>query len=302
MKIYKYLSKGGAIESLKTDSVLLKCPLDYNDPFDCLFYVDEKEKKRAYKLFINYYLFKEMHKLFYIEKKEPVNYKTYAKILKANIGQIAKSLEKTKRYTYQADIGMYQKLASMMVKTNLDEMQKKFDEMIEAVLPQVRETALVSCFGLDNKSVLMWSHYGEKHEGACFEYEVPDNDVYKEIKYNKKLPVFKLVKLMEVILGHDFVNEKVDANNDLYSFALEPLLTKSNDWKYEKEVRCVFSKNETNERIFTKDDKILLKMPKPIKIYLGCKASESYANEIKKYSNEIPIEYMKISVSKYKVE
>lgn len=302
MKIYKYLSKDGAIESLKTNSVLLKCPVDYNDPFDCLFYVDEKEKKRAYKLFINYYLFKEMYKLFYIEKKEPVNYKTYAKILKANIGQIAKNLEKTKRYTYQADIGMYQKLASMMVKTNLDEMQNKFDEMIEDVLPHVRETALVSCFGLDNKSVLMWSHYGEKHEGACFEYEVPDNDVYKEIKYNKKLPIFKLVKLMQVILGHDFVNEKIDTNNDLYSFALEPLLTKSNDWKYEKEARCVFSKSEINERIFTKDDKILLRMPKPTKIYLGCKAPESFVDELKGYSGEIPIDYMKIAVSNYKVE
>lgn len=302
MKIYKYLSKNGAIESLKTNSVLLKCPLDYNDPFDCLFYVDKKEKKRAYKLFINYYLFREMHELFYVEKKEPVNYETYAKILKVNIGQIAKNIKTTKRYTYQADIGMYQKLASMMVKTNLDEMQKKFDEMIENVLSQVRETALVSCFGLDNKSVLMWSHYGEKHEGACFEYEVPDNDVYKKIKYNKKLPIFKLVKLMEIILGHDFVNEKIDTNNYLYGFVLEPLLTKSNDWKYEKEVRCVFSKNESNERIFTKDDKILLRMPKPTKIYLGCKAPESFANEIKKYADDITIEYMKMSASKYKVE
>ena len=302
MKIYKYLSKNGAIESLKTSSVLLKCPVDYNDPFDCLFYIDKKEKRKAYKLFINYYLFKEMYKLFYVEKKEPFKYKTYAKVLKANIGQIAKTLERTKRYTYQPDIGMYQKLASMMVKTNLDEMQEKFDEMIDNVLPKVREAALVTCFGLDNKSVLMWSHYGEKHEGACFEYEVPDNDAYKEIKYNKRLPIFKLAKLMEVILGHDFVNEKVDTNNDLYSFALEPLLTKSNDWKYEKEVRCVFSKNESDERIFTKDDKILLRMPKPTKIYLGCKVTESYANEIKKYSGDIPVEYMKISVSKYKVE
>lgn len=302
MKIYKYLSKNGAIESLKTSSVLLKCPTEYNDPFDCLFCVDEKEKRRAYKLFINYYLFKEMHKLFYIEKKEPVNYKTYAKILKANIGQIAKALEKTKRYTYQADIGMYQKLASMVVKTNLNEMQKNFDEMIESVLPRVRETALVSCFGLDNKSVLMWSHYGDKHEGACFEYEVPDNDVYKEIKYSNKLPIFKLTKLMEAILGHDFVNEKVDANNDLYGFALEPLLTKSIDWKYEKEVRCVFSKSETNERIFNKDDKILLRMPKPTKIYLGCKASGPFADQINELAKDVPIEYMKLSIDKYKVE
>ena len=94
MKIYKYLSKNGAIESLKTSSALLKCPIEYNDPFDCLFYVDTKEKKKAFKLFVNYYLFKEMYKLFYIEKKEPVKYKAYAKILKANIGQIAKALEK----------------------------------------------------------------------------------------------------------------------------------------------------------------------------------------------------------------
>lgn len=302
MKIYKYLPKDGAIESLKTSSVLLKCPVDYNDPFDCLFYIDKKEKRKAYKLFINYYLFKEMHKLFYIEKKEPINYKTYAKVLKANIGQTAKIVERTKRYTYQLYIWMYHKLASMMVKTNIDEMQEKFDEMIDSVLPKVREAALVTCFGLDNKSVLMWSHYGEKHEGACFEYEVPDNDIYKEIKYNKKAPIFKLTKLIEVILGHDFVNEKIDANNDLYGFTLKPLLTKSKDWKYEKEVRCVFSKSESNERIFNKDDKILLRMPKPTKIYLGCKATESYADEIKKYSGDITVEYMKISASEYKVE
>lgn len=302
MKIYKYLSQSGAIKTLNNSSVLLKNPADYNDPFDSLFYVDEKERKKAFRLFFNYRLFKEMYRVYCVDKKVPVRYKTYARILITNMRQTAKILEKTKTYKYQPDIGMYQVLVSKMVKTDMGEMKNQFNEMLEKVLLKAREVALVSCFGLDNKSILMWSHYAEKHEGACFEYEIPDGGDFRLVEYRKKFPVLRLTKLLSVLCGHDFFNEKVDGNNSLFSFVLKPLLTKSEDWKYEKEVRCIFAKDEKNERLWVQDGMCLLKMPKPTKIFLGCKSSDSFADEIKEKAKGIPIEHMGMSNGKYGIE
>lgn len=57
---------------------------------------------------------------------------------------------------------------------------------------------------------------------------------------------------------------------------LEPLLVKSDDWIYEGEIRCVYTKNKPNSRIHDIEDqdgiKTLLDMPKPKKIYIGCNA------------------------------
>ena len=68
MLIYKYLDEKGATETIKDNSVLLRKPVDFNDPFDCLFWSSEEEKERAYKLFINYQLFKTFYQEMFIEK------------------------------------------------------------------------------------------------------------------------------------------------------------------------------------------------------------------------------------------
>ena len=58
MIVYKYQNQEGSIASIINNCVLLKCPLDYNDPFDGLYIVNEKEREKAYKLFLNYQIFK----------------------------------------------------------------------------------------------------------------------------------------------------------------------------------------------------------------------------------------------------
>ena len=148
----------------------------------------------------------------------------------------------------------------------------------------------------------MWSHYAEKHKGICLEYEVPDNSEFKFVKYKRREPVFKLRKLMEYIFGHDFAEEKINTKEDLYSFALVPLLTKYKDWKYEKEVRCVLPSNATDEKVWKDGDKFLLKMPKPKRIFVGCNADEIFIENVKAKAGDIPVFFMKMIDGKYAIK
>ena len=290
MIIYKYFSQEGAKAALGNESVLLKCPTEYNDPFDCLFFVDKKEKEKAFKLFINYSFFEEFYRLIFIEKRESKLPKTSIEALKSSVADIVENIKKTKRYTFRPDIRMYHWLASLLAKDDLEENRPAFNKIIDETIPMIKEAAMVSCFSLGSKSILMWSHYGEKHKGACFEYEVDDERVFRRVKYQKKVRNFELSKLLEIALGHKFLNEKIDASNDLYDFALKPLFTKSKEWEYEKEVRCVFSSKEMNPDISPFGDFKLLKMPCPKRIILGCEASDDFIKDVKKLSGDIPVE------------
>ena len=151
----------------------------------------------------------------------------------------------------------------------------------------------------------MWSHYADKHKGACIEYEIDDKD-FKPVNYSENLPVFQITRLLGIVLGHMFLGEDPDMEKEEYQFALEPLLTKSNDWKYEGEVRCVYPNNKPNAKIHPGLDDDgneikLLDMPQIKKIYIGCKADKDFELEIKNLAGGIPVVRMKMADSEYKV-
>ena len=301
MKIYKYLSQDSALITLTKKSVLLRSPTEYNDPFDCLFYVNKRERDEAYKLFINYQLFRRLYEMFFVDKIKSFRYPAYANALKLNVEQTVETLTKSRCYKFQFVIKMYQTLITKMTNNTFPDLRPEFEAMVKKVTAEFRKTAIVSCFSLDNKSILMWSHYGEKHQGACIEYEVPDDGTFKRVIYSKKLPVFKLKKVMEYVLGHDFFGEKPDTNEKLFQYVFEPLTTKSLEWEYEKEVRCVFSKNERNKSIRFNGQEFLLQMPKPTKIYLGAKAPHDFLAKVKGVAEDIPIIRLEITPGIFEV-
>lgn len=47
----------------------------------------------------------------------------------------------------------------------------------------------------------------------------------------------------------------MDYSNETFLFAIKPILAKSRDWKYEKEVRCVYSLSQKHPRIHEGKDK-----------------------------------------------
>ena len=306
MIIYKYLDEYGAERTIENNSIVLKMPSEFNDPFDCYYYISKKERLKAFKLFMNYYFFKMFHNEIVINNKQLVLGKLNTRIMSSNLRAIANSINEKKRYKWVPDVDMYYKLTKFINHKSDDNVMTEFDKMVDGVIEKIRHSILISCFSLKNNSILMWSHYAQSHHGACIEYEIDDKD-FKAVKYSKKPKKFQLAKVLEIVLGHEFSGTKMDYSNDSFLFAIEPILTKFKYWKYEKEVRCGYSINNKSSRIHEGKDKNgnkiwLLDMPVNIKkIYIGCEASGEFVRKIEKMNRGATIIRMKQLNGKYGV-
>ncbi|VGO14605.1 hypothetical protein PDESU_03168 [Pontiella desulfatans] len=82
----------------------------------------------------------------------------------------------------------------------------------------------ICCFSERWDSILMWSHYADKHAGICVGYDDSNNDdLLIEVKYSTHYPE---LHIKETIKDAGKVMEKY-------------LLTKSSDWLYEREHRII---------------------------------------------------------------
>jgi hypothetical protein len=79
------------------------------------------------------------------------------------------------------------------------------------------------CFSEDFRSPVMWAHYGDKHYGVCLGFDVRD-DLAKKVQY-KPDRLKRLLDTSKPLLGLDA--EKLE----------DVLLTKYQDWSYEREWR-----------------------------------------------------------------
>lgn len=304
--IFKYLDEKGAKETVKNNSVILKTPLEYNDPFDCYFYITKLEEKEAFKLFMNFQLYKGLYDYLVKQNKKASRMKHLAELYRKNVLITAKEIKKTKLFSNQAYLIPYRAAAYRYLDKKKTTLLSEFHEMLEDVFNKARASVIISCFGSSNDSVLMWSHYANKHKGACIEFEIDDKD-FQKVDYSKKIAKHELCKTLEVIFGHEFLNKDVDGDDSKYSFMIKPLLTKSIDWQYEGETRCVYSAKKRDPKIYDYTDKdgktsTLLTMPKIKKIYLGCKADDDFIKDIKNMSKDIPVIRMKMKENEYGVE
>jgi hypothetical protein len=79
------------------------------------------------------------------------------------------------------------------------------------------------CFSKSWENPVLWSHYGEKHQGVCLGFDVAD-DLIEEVQYAKdRLPI-------------RFVEGNPEKGLD-ESFVRDLLRTKYMHWQYEEEVR-----------------------------------------------------------------
>ena len=84
----------------------------------------------------------------------------------------------------------------------------------------------VSCFSESNDNLLMWSHYGGHGKGFCLEFKT-EAEIFRKarkVQYSSAMPEIDIVPL---ICGDG--SEQI---LDLYC-------TKSTDWHYEREWRCI---------------------------------------------------------------
>lgn len=154
----------------------------------------------------------------------------------------------------------------------------------------------IICLSSDYKNCLMWSHYAESHRGFCIEYDFSkgiENDqlIFPVIYSNKRPSIpWKLVK----------ESERGEKNNimegqKLYSF-MKMLVTKSEEWKYEKEWRIIIP-TSTDSR------SIDVRIPKISCIYLGALCSEQNKKKVIQIARKlgVPVQQMVLDLSEYKL-
>lgn len=171
---------------------------------------------------------------------------------------------------------------------DLDLMNRIYDEITKSFNTYKDEIA-VCCFSEVNDSKLMWAHYTGSYAGFCIEYDFSnclDIDFLKgiqKINYSNKRPIY--------------------GEMDIPVIENAILTTKSKEWEYEKEWRCIYKLNYefANERIYP-----VLNVKNYIKaIYLGCKMSEENKKLIYDYykdSTSVKIYEMKISQNTFDIE
>lgn len=141
--------------------------------------------------------------------------------------------------------------------------------------------------------ILMWSHYSDSHAGFCigidFQIETDDDFVYgRKVKYQEEYP--KISPL-------DFGKGDIDTDADFYS---STILTKSNHWEYEEEVRFLKLRSEggSGEYGFNKR--------KIKELIIGAEMKEEAKNDllsvVKEFTPWIEIYQAKLSKTSFSIE
>ena len=123
----------------------------------------------------------------------------------------------------------------------------------------IRQRSGVFCFAGDPRSILMWSHYAENHQGVCLQFErmkdFPTLGHAVRVKYGEDLPT------VNWIVGFPGNIERM-------------LLAKHPSWEYEKERRITAIEN-ANRYLQLRPDALT-------GIIFGCKTQKSHMDLIDK--------------------
>ena len=302
--LYKYFNYKDGLLVLDNNKIRLNFPKYFNDPFDCNFNINQKNMDKTLDMIVEYGLINELRKivdnspskkLFIIYLR--MVFKIYEKIYKVD-----------PRYLHNVLITsiLKSKLISGDIRKEIDENKEKVRKEYFDKILSYRDNALISCFSKTNKSILMWSHYADKHKGICIEFEQEDDEDFFDVKYQEERQNLDLFEIMSRMLAYEYIGEKADINDyRISNLILSPFLCKSLEWKYEEEVRCIHPLSKLNDKIsLDKDedgnDMYLYKMDKISKVYIGYKMEELNKSNLVSLLREKNIPYVFVNASKDK--
>jgi hypothetical protein len=166
----------------------------------------------------------------------------------------------------------------------------KIKELIKVEL----EKKVVTCFSKTPYEPLMWAHYSEKHQGICYCFD--KNDIFlnkltyrfSDIRYSNMLPK---LNFFDGLTNIELLKPQIE----------EIVLTKSDNWAYEKEFRFY---TESDSTVHNFNPKSLLG------VVLGTRITNSEEEEIKnlvsdyntKHKLDVKIMYATPSNTNYKMK
>lgn len=144
--------------------------------------------------------------------------------------------------------------------------EKYFDEILNKIK--------VACLTTKNDNTLMWSHYADKHQGICIEYDITSifnkkNYILKKVNYNSQLKNDSIINYTNTVDSNNNILHNVVFDEDRsISYIVDAFTIKSKEWVYEDEYRILYY-DESNS-----NNGLLLNLP--IKsICFGVNTSES---------------------------
>ncbi len=111
-----------------------------------------------------------------------------------------------------------------------------FEEAAKRLMVRIGSSVGMLCLTERNDSILMWSHYANKHQGVCLQFrglERLDTPPLRVV-YSNDYPVVDLLKYEPFIFGQDETARAKQKEVVEYMY-----LTKAKDWAYEREWRIV---------------------------------------------------------------
>lgn len=155
-------------------------------------------------------------------------------------------------------------------------------EISQEIIHSFQEDIRAACFSEEWNSVLMWSHYSECHKGFCIEYDTENMSRFKRYMFFAVL----------------YQENQIDVTNDLINIypnaGLISMVSKAQEWSYEKEWRMIsFEENSDAYRYLKKDMKSII---------LGSKCENRYKDQICEWASKNSREVYQIKISSTKYE
>ena len=163
-----------------------------------------------------------------------------------------------------------------------------------------------TCLSENSKSILMWSHYAQQHEGFCIEYDFNNaiesnfpTDRLVKVFYSDSMPKLNVQSLVQAIrkkFDPEYVKDP-SITKLTSETCLEAIITKNTVWQYEEEWRIVLD-NFSDIQI----DKI----PYATKIIMGINISEKNKASLLEIANAknppIPVYQAYLLPDKYEID
>lgn len=257
--LYKYRPASDyAINNLATDTVWLNSPYDYNDPFECVEYLD----------------FKKLHEINANEFVDDYFSQVTAKYtVPIDLINSFKESENPMRSLSAYILAKYESYDEDTITTILNAFDSVLNKVSEDGFQQrnmrMQQTLKVCSFCESPSQLLMWGHYADFHKGFCIEYDLSKwglNDIRRRLL----CPVIYSNKLYDSTEHHikSIINGRF---NNLYPII--SCATKSIEWSYEREWRFIFN-------IGPSFDKQNYRMDCQSKVYLGLRIEPKREQQI----------------------
>ena len=140
-----------------------------------------------------------------------------------------------------------------------------FDQIINEHIHKIFTTLGITCFCDNKENTLLWAHYADSNKGVCLKF-----DVLKDHKFffsgDQSIPTVAISRMKYVSNYFDFLTFK-NIRKDILKVIP---FTKSDEWKYEREIRLV--SKEIGPQTFNKSALI--------EITFGCNCNDTDKKDI----------------------